>query len=639
MPTTKTQPDVFYRSAELVLMQRKDGEPDNVVKVITSTSDPVRFGNWREVLLHDSKNVNTSAARSALLNHDRNQLVGGIKSIEFDGTRGVAELELDPDARTQTGVKILDAVRKGYLRGISIGYRYSDDDVRTVEEDGKYTVTVKKWRLLEITLTPTQADPAAHVLRCLPGRAALAAQQALVCECCGKDKATPPAPRRENEPAPAPVAPVAPPAPPAPAAPAQRDADDKSAIKLAREVTSLAREHGLESDSYLDQAEQGKSRSEIFRTMLKDAAEKRATTPTENVAVDLTRDAVDKLRDAATDGLLAMAGIRQEKDLGMRHGSVLDIGRLFVRGAGIKRELPRHELAKLLLGKDERVRDAANVTSSQFTSYVLVNAMDKAVMAGFKNFERLVSYGRWTNRRQVTDFKSFYGGALDTGNLVETPENVAFPELTKSEGGYSSKLKMWGATLSLTLQALVNDDLGEFMSALGRAGAIAQRTIDKQVYTALAAATWTGHTMTSGDLAAATLDKARSNMANVTGPAGEKLGMTPSFLITPSGLRTTALQLTKQVQGATEFNAHTDLEVVVTPFLDTETTPSESTWYLAAHPSVADTVIVALLAGMETPQVEEYDAGAVAARKWKIQLPFVAVVPTGLYGMYQAKNS
>jgi hypothetical protein len=39
-----------------------------------------------------------------------------------------------------------------------------------------------------------------------------------------------------------------------------------------------------------------------------------------------------------------------------------------------------------------------------------------------------------------------------------------------------------------------------------------------------------------------------------------------------------------------------------------------------------DTVVVAFLSGAETPQIIEYDAGAVAARKWKIIEAFVPVL-------------
>jgi hypothetical protein len=49
-------------------------------------------------------------------------------------------------------------------------------------------------------------------------------------------------------------------------------------------------------------------------------------------------------------------------------------------------------------------------------------------------------------------------------------------------------------------------------------------------------------------------------------------------------------------------------------------------------------VIVATLVGVEAPIVEEYDAGAVASRKWKIMLPFVVVVPT-IYSMYRSTHS
>jgi hypothetical protein len=51
---------------------------------------------------------------------------------------------------------------------------------------------------------------------------------------------------------------------------------------------------------------------------------------------------------------------------------------------------------------------------------------------------------------------------------------------------------------------------------------------------------------------------------------------------------------------------------------------TSTTYYLAGDPNLVDTLIVLMLEGMSVPQVEEYDAGAVAAKKWKIFLPFTA---------------
>jgi hypothetical protein len=69
------------------------------------------------------------------------------------------------DARMPSGVSVADAVDFGALRGVSIGYSYASRDCSYDEATG--TLTVNKWRLLEVSLTPTPADTTGQV-RSLP---------------------------------------------------------------------------------------------------------------------------------------------------------------------------------------------------------------------------------------------------------------------------------------------------------------------------------------------------------------------------------------------------------------------------------------------------------------------------------------
>src|SRR5207244_3395859 len=69
-----------------------------------------------------------------------------------------------PEVQTKNEMKILRALRKQYLRGVSIGYDYRREDCSvTQDENGKQIVTVKSWILREISITPTPADLSAQV--------------------------------------------------------------------------------------------------------------------------------------------------------------------------------------------------------------------------------------------------------------------------------------------------------------------------------------------------------------------------------------------------------------------------------------------------------------------------------------------
>jgi HK97 family phage prohead protease len=626
---------LYHRVMEL---RAADGD-GSALNCVAATDSPCDFGGYVEVLKCDEGSVDSSSARSCLLNHKSDQVVGGIKSVTCGGGKVEAALEIDPAARTQTGLSVLEAVRKGYLKGISVGYEYQmKDTVRTTDERNRTILTVNRWSLREISITPIPADVGASV-RALPdsdsarsGATEQSRKEPQIME--PKEKAPevdPKVTERENELA---------------KARAEAETAKREAVQAKREagIRKLAAEHNVSADG-LDFSQDEVA---LTRELLRRKAEQASTEPKGTVAVQISADAVDKANEAAVDGVLDIGQIRQQKDLGMRGLSIQEIGRRWLSSVGVRsQDLSKLQLARMLLGRDENGRGVgmrgAAVSVGSFATYVLVNAMDKAVLDAFSSFGSKTTYQVWTKRREVVDFKTFYGAGLSMGNLKKTVENVPFEEISKGDAGYSSALEMWGATISLTLQALINDDLNQFMDGLSRMGAIAQRTIDKEVYSKLANATWTNRTTAAAcNLAASTLDaKVESLMGTAGAEAdGEKLLVTPSYLIVPLGLRTTAYQLCDKssqnvAPGSRYYND--GITPVATPFLTTAATASQSTWYLAGD-QMFEACVVAFLRGMSTPQIEEYDQGAVASRAWKVYLPFVAKVNPA-YGIWQATHS
>lgn len=147
-------------------LHREQPQGDNKVRVVASSDNPVDWGYFREILLHSPDNVDTRAAATCLFNHNRNMPIGGIESCTVDGKTMTATLDIDPQARAESGTSILEGIRKGWIRGVSIGYQYDmDRDADITQGEDKTTVTVRKWRLREISITPTQADVTAQVTR------------------------------------------------------------------------------------------------------------------------------------------------------------------------------------------------------------------------------------------------------------------------------------------------------------------------------------------------------------------------------------------------------------------------------------------------------------------------------------------
>ncbi len=596
------------------------------IQTIASTDEPVDMGDYVEILSHAPGAIDTSLLDSLLVEHDLKLVVGGVRNHQIDGHQMTTGMHVDEAAKLPTGISVRSAVKQKYLRSVSIGYTYNMKDV-TVNRATR-TVTVHKWQARELSLTPVGKDQRARFRSFSdftnPTNLVGKPQEAIMPdEIKPGDKPAADETARAKEIADARQSAVV---------ASQRSAD-------VVQITKLAESYDLKASEFLDAAK-FPSLDKAIDGMITEKATRSASHVKANVGnaiVHISQDAVDKARSAAVDSMSALGGFMDKKTLeNIENGfSMLEIAKRHAKRSGLDpSDWTKLDTAQYILGKKVPGARAANVTSSNFNNVVLGNYMDKEVFNGFNNFASAVTYPIWTRRKSVADFKTFGIGSLDTGNLISTGEDLPFPEIAKAEGYYTAALGLWGATISLTFQALVNDDLGEFAAMLNRAGAIAQRTIDKNVYDTVNAATWTSNTTSAvAGLTAAGMSLLRAAFDIKTGPAGALTGNTMKYVLVPSCLRTAALQVTTQVQAyPTATNVNTDITAVVTPYLTQAGTPSQSTVYAAADPRLADTVTVGFLQGMETPQVAEYDAGAVASRKWKIMQAFVSALATTTVG-------
>jgi phage head maturation protease len=662
-----------YRRFRAVATQVAD---DGTLQLVASTDAAVPMGSWREVLVHTPSAIDTTRAASLLINHDPNQIAGSVTGFAIaDGElRCVASVM--PDAKLATGVSVRAAVNAGALRGVSIGYTYDLNDV-TYDEPQR-TVTVKRWQALEVSLTPIPADanagvracpfdadatgastnpqprnPAVHkiTLRALLALAAtfahlkdaLAARAEIV---AADSDATAVGERdlrawADAQPKPG-VAPVA--------------THDESAraeqIADSRELAKMAESHGLTASDYV-----GMRKSEAQAKMLVDLAAKRATTPPTQAITRVAVDTVDKARDAAIGAVLHRANLTGDRFAAIQNNnplrgrSMLDIVRGFARMSGEVgcEDWSKTDLAWYALGRREMISGAraANVGISDFTSFVFLDAINKAALAGYEMGSSSVRFQQLVDVQRVADFKTFNIGTLSAGNLVKTAENAAFPELDKSEGKYSSALKMWGGTMSLSLQALVSDDTAQFERNLRMAGVLALKTVDKRVFQKLmmgtstdeAVSTWTSNTTPSATIAYNTADtgyaarqnvgKVRAALQNKVGLDGNPLGTAPRFLVCGPTREQEAIGLMSVAPGQ-QTSQNPSLQVVASAWLEAAALAGNSatSYYLLADPKEVTGLMLSYLTGMDTIQVMEYDAGAVAARNWKLFLPFEADLPS-----------
>ena len=612
---------VFHRHMR---MEEEDVSDDGLIRVLASTDAAVPMGDWREVLSHEDGAVDMSAARALLVNHNPDQIAGNLSLCHVDGRACQAEARVNKDAKMQSGIGVLGAVRDGSLRGVSIGYTYQRGDTSWNSETR--TLRVNKWRLLEVSLTPIPADAAASV-RSLPFEITEPPQA----------NSGPIGDTRmsdiENQP--------------------EQPGLDKAAIetqtreavmKEQREAVEYARSYGIDASDVI-----GKNLDEVKELVLQRAR----TILTENKepqhpvspVVSVGKEAIDKHAEAVQDAFCARVHNDKAQAGNPYMGrSIRSMGLKFARSMGVDTEdWSNKDAAHFVLGElnaTRNVRDAANISSASFPNFVFLDAITKVVAKGYEAGASNIIYPKISDRNNVPDFKASNIGGMGTANLQQTAENMAFPELDKSEGVFQSQAKMWGGTLSLSLQALINDDTGQFERSLRMAGTIAQKTKEKRAIekflrgtATTVASTWTNNTTngativyTSADevaAARANIYRASVGLMNKLGLDGNPLGTMPRYLLCGPTNSLFARGLLQDASGQVVANSGS-LELLVSPYFELSTLTGNSTtsYYLLADPMQVTGLLETVISGYENPQVQEYDAGAVGARKWKIWQPF-----------------
>ncbi len=634
-------PDVLYREMRIELVQRADGAPPadpNCIRFSVSSETPVmRFGDT-EILRHDANSVRLDRLRNlgcALVNHDPNQRAAAIMSAD------IVDKRLEVDVRFGTTAFAQDVqrdVKDGLLRGISVGYRVTSWDVN--EDTRTYTAT--DWEPFEVTFTPIPADATVGVGRDIPE-----SWQALTRSLISTNRAAHAAPSKdipmpENTP---PAAPA-----PAPQVPAVVPLNDESiraaAIADFREITLMAESVGLRASDY-----NGMKKADAQAKIIVDMAERQKTKTPDSPAISITHDFADKQRDAVAEAFMVRANLAKPSNGNPYTGrSIRNMGRIYARESGIRgaNDWEAKEQSHFVLGEYSQIsgyRDAPNITTSNFTNFVMLNAMTKVTAKGFEMARKgLVgpSGAPIYDTQKVPDFKTYYVGGLGTGNLQQTAEGIAFPELTKTEGSYSDTAKMWGGTLSLSLQALISDDTAAFDRSLRQIGPIAQKTIDQRLVAkflcgtaAIGTSTWTSNTTsgctpvftTADTVAAARADvgKGPAALMNKTGLDGNPLANMTRFLLAGPTAGLYLAGILGQAPGQIAQNAG-QYELVVSPWLESSgiTGNSTTSYYAVCDPALVTGLILSLISGYESPQLQEYDAGAVGARKWKAWMPMEA---------------
>lgn len=327
--------------------------------------------------------------------------------------------------------------------------------------------------------------------------------------------------------------------------------------------------------------------------------------------------------------------------------SLLEIGRDFLESHGVQtRGLDRMTLAQRML----HFRAGGSMGTSDFSS-LFANVANKRLRNAYD--ENPGTYSLWARRApNAPDFKNMNVVQLSGApELLQVNEHGEFKYGKMTDGAETYSMLTYGRIVSLTRQAIINDDLRGFERLVSAFGSASRRLENRTVYSILTAnanladgvalfhATHANLGTGAGSaLQFSSLSAGRTAMRVQKGMANEELNLAPSYLIVPAALEQTAYQLTSSqyVPSAkaevNEFRegGRTAVTPIVEPVLDAN---SATAWYLAASNSQVDTVEYCYLDGAEGPVIESEVGFETDGIAYKCRLDFAAndIDHRGLY--------
>jgi phage head maturation protease len=340
----------------------------------------------------------------------------------------------------------------------------------------------------------------------------------------------------------------------------------------------------------------------------------------------------DKFRAAAVDALCWKANVKVSKPAPgfetLRGVSLLDLGK----------EIHERTTGKRFKSFDRNLLVREMVQSSVF-SYILQNVADKSMQNAYQLAP--VTYPIWTKHGTLNDYKPALRAQLSEVPLLQQVNKGAEYQLVSmTDAGEWISLGKKGNLFTITREDIINDDMHALVDFPTRWATAARMTINQDVYNVVNSNPAMGYDNKALFIAAHnnievtlkkapakdSLESAIQTMMLQTGLQTKiPLNIRPKFLLTPVALMFGAKQLLQSVADPTAPNAGAvnvlqDIVTLVTdPLLDVS---SSTAWYLAADPSVTDTVEVAFLDGQDTPYIEQQNGFQTDGVTYKIRIEY-----------------
>lgn len=671
LPPLKDAEPIAYRNVEFHAAAEDDATQS--VRVTLATGEGVDVYDWqrgmiKEYLSMDGGKLPKQAPLVDSHNHGSvRNILGSLRDFEIKSGKLTSRAYF---ASKPAAVEAFQDVRDGHLTDISVGFfrqkeHYIEAD-KTGEVNGK-TVKgpariVTRWQPFEGSAVTVGADRhstfgGVPALRAYFDAASLHEEQmneqyrahlvslgmpADLEDAAALEWATRNVTKKQD--APAPVAPVAPAAPVVDA-----DAIGKAERARVSGILTACRKYGIPEAEAAEMVDSGISVDAASTRIL--AKQNPAGQPL-GQRIETVKGHLDGFRAAVLDSVAQRIGVEVEKPAagakefrGMR---ILDLARkaLIEEGHNVKLLDDREVARRAFQFGDAGTRASdgqAYLTTGNFSN-LLLDATNKTLLKSFMDVP--TTFQMWARQGEsVSDFKLINRVRLgEIGNQPHVEENGDYKDMSLSDAKESYRVEKRGSLVSLTWEAMRNDDLGGFSRIVQLQGSSMKRTINRSVYqilfdnptlsdgVAIFHSSSHGANLVTSAFTVSTLNTAYSAMSLQTGlDSNTILGIVPRYVVHAPGIAGTVWQILNSIAdpaagGSAVGNSgnaniygpagRRSLTPIEEPILAGNDADS---WYLIADNNQVDTIEYTFLSGEETPVFEQETAFIQDAVKYKIR--------------------
>ena len=354
-------------------------------------------------------------------------------------------------------------------------------------------------------------------------------------------------------------------------------------------------------------------------------------------------DSADKFRDAFVQSIQAKAQVLDDDGKRIlvdpqnpfRQKSLFDLAQECLRHHNLSTEGRPMDV----VGRAFMMRSAIGFTSDDFAQ-ILADVANKSVLKGFGEAEE--SWMLWCNVGNLSDFKQAKRvglSAFDDLLLIGAGGEYQYGKF--ADKGETIQLAKYGRMFPIARETIIDDNIGALTSIPNKMGRAAARVPGDLAYIALTANPTMGDGVvlfhsshsnlgTSGVISVTTVEEAQTLMALQTDVNNAQNGsnIQLAHLLVPVQIRGTANVLTRSEfdpASTTNSRAPNSVQGTFSVIPDARlSADSAAQWYGCADPSVADTVEVAFLDGVQAPRVEEKAGWTVDGVKVKVALEVAA---------------